>query len=99
MGSGLKRKMDALNQEKNELLDKHQELKQQYKKIQNVAKDIEKERDFYFQKVVQVEALTKELPDQESDFVKSILKILYATDDASPRPPGDGAADEEMGEM
>merc|ERR1719419_783731 len=97
--AGLKRQVDQLSQDKVLLQDKHHQLEKEYQNVQNVAKEIEKERDFYFQKVVQVEALTKELPDQESDFVKSILKILYATDDASPRPPDDGAADEEMGEM
>lgn len=99
----LKRKVETLSnengelvREKGELVDKLNQLEAEYKKIQNVAKEIENERDFYFQKVVQVETLTKELPDQESDFVKSILKILYAHDESLRAEDG---GDAEMGEM
>merc|ERR1712053_21985 len=96
--SGLKRQVGQLEQEKSQLQDKHHQLQKEFQNVQNVAKEIEKERDFYFQKVVQVEALTKKLPDQESDFVKSILKILYATEDGSSQPEDMG--DQEMdGEM
>jgi len=96
--SGLKRQVGQLEQEKSQLQDKHHQLQKEFQNVQNVAKEIEKERDFYFQKVVQVEALAKKLPDQDSDFVKTILKILYATDDASPRPDAMGL-DEDMGEL
>merc|ERR1719336_686153 len=96
--SGLKRQVSQLEQDKSQLQDKHHQLQKEFQNVQNVAKEIEKERDFYFQKVVQVEALTKGLPDQESDFVKSILKVLYATEDSSPRPEAMGV-DEDMGEM
>merc|ERR1719461_2371108 len=96
--SGLVRQVEQLEQEKGQLQDKHHQLEKEFQNVQNVAKEIEKERDFYFQKVVQVEALTKKLPDQESDFVKSILKILYATEDGSSQPEDTGG-DQEMGEM
>eukprot|EP01116_Phalansterium_solitarium_P020305 TRINITY_DN5943_c0_g1_i1.p1 TRINITY_DN5943_c0_g1~~TRINITY_DN5943_c0_g1_i1.p1 ORF type:complete len:339 (-),score=82.53 TRINITY_DN5943_c0_g1_i1:120-1004(-) len=43
---------------------------------------LEKERDFYFSKLRDIEIAAQEEQDQEYPFVKKVTKILYATDDA-----------------
>jgi len=62
---------------------------------------LEKERDFYFAKLRDIEILVQqelELPDREEtkepDVLKEIQKILYSTEDGFEVPDG-GAVDEE----
>jgi len=46
------------------------------------TESVEKERDFYFQKLREIEILCQQNED-DGPFVQSILDILYATDDAA----------------
>lgn len=71
---------------------KMEKLDKDHSELVNVARDIEKERDFYFKKVVSVEQLCKSHPDQELELLKSIYKVLYQTDDANATeaPPSSG---------
>jgi len=60
-----------------------QDLQKDYKETENMAQLIERERDFYFQKVVKVEELVKKFQEEngEQQFSKNLLEVLYATDD------------------
>lgn len=55
---------------------------------------LEKERDFYFQKLRSIEDMLQAVPDAETnEFVQSLFKILYAPDESA---PVEEPADEEM---
>lgn len=56
-------------------------LKSEHDELSTIAKDIEKERDFYFNKVVAIESLLKQEPNQESALLKSIYELLYQTEE------------------
>jgi len=55
---------------------------------------LEKERDFYFGKLRDIEVLCQENEEEQSPVIKSILDILYATDDGFVAPE-----DEEQAEL
>jgi len=42
---------------------------------------LEKERDFYFGKLREVEIMCQQSDDPNADLVQKILKVLYATDE------------------
>jgi len=65
------------------LEDKVNTLEGEHKELTNVAKDIEKERDFYFNKVLQVESTCKANDDPNLPLIQTILNILYATDESN----------------
>eukprot|EP01119_Soliformovum_irregulare_P001827 TRINITY_DN11637_c0_g1_i1.p1 TRINITY_DN11637_c0_g1~~TRINITY_DN11637_c0_g1_i1.p1 ORF type:complete len:277 (+),score=56.19 TRINITY_DN11637_c0_g1_i1:38-832(+) len=65
---------------------KLQEAAQQIAELKLTIDGIEKERDFYFEKLRAIEIRCLDRPDQEDPFVKDLLKIMYATED------GDAAA-------
>jgi len=55
------------------------ELKQLNTTLKVAIEDLEKERDFYFTKLRDIEIYCQG-QDQENEFVQHVLKILYATD-------------------
>lgn len=55
-----------------------QELRAKITELTQVAEDIEKERDFYFHKVLDVEKICKDGAGNES---KRVLAVLYAKND------------------
>jgi hypothetical protein len=60
---------------------KYDQLCRESEHLNDVAKDIEKERDFYFNKVLQVENLCKACPDQNMSLLENIYSILYQTEE------------------
>jgi len=74
-----------------ELQGKCEAMQGQHDELEKIAKDIENERDFYFNKVVAIENKLKQEPDQETPLLKAIYEILYQTEDdmrsASAGPP------------
>jgi len=59
---------------------KVQELSQQVAELKLTSEGLEKERDFYFAKLRDIE-INCQSADQSSELVQSLLRILYATDD------------------
>ena len=70
-----------LNESRDELQGKVDEMEQQRGEIEKIAKDIENERDFYFNKVVAIENKLKEEADQDTPLLKAIYEILYQTEE------------------
>ncbi|KAJ8306594.1 hypothetical protein KUTeg_017139 [Tegillarca granosa] len=73
---------------------KIQELNQQISDMQMTVEGLEKERDFYFGKLRDIELLCQENEDVE--VVKSIMDILYQTEEGFAPPEddiGDGVGD------
>ncbi|XP_043232721.1 microtubule-associated protein RP/EB family member 1-like isoform X1 [Amphibalanus amphitrite] len=74
------------------------ELTTQVQTMQLTLEDLEKERDFYFGKLRDIEVICQEEEGTNSDLIQRILAILYATADGFavpddeeevPPPPGD----------
>lgn len=65
---------DTLQLKLNALQTEHEELS-------TVAKDIEVERDFYFNKVCAIEQILKDEADQNSELLKAIYEVLYQTEE------------------
>merc|ERR1712157_67784 len=72
---------EALATERDGLQAKLDGAAQEHEELGNIAKDIEKERDYYFNKVVGIENLLKAEPNQEADLLKQIYEILYETEE------------------
>ena len=77
---------EQLREDNNKLASNNDKLKKQIEtlnhehvELRNVAKDIEKERDFYFNKVLQVESICKQHPDQAFPLLKSIYDVCLTT--------------------
>ena len=66
-----------------ELKASNQQLTQNVENLKGEVAGLEKERDFYFEKLRDVEILLQELEDsgQGNETISSIFKILYATAD------------------
>merc|ERR1719317_1820663 len=64
---GVKTKLDGMQAE-------HEEMSA-------IAKDIEKERDFYFAKVVAIENILKSEQEQETPLLKGLYELLYQTEE------------------
>lgn len=58
------------------------ELSSQLENMRTTTESVEKERDFYYSKLREIEILCQQNED-DGPFVQSILDILYATDDAA----------------
>jgi len=71
------------------------ELKQEVQDLKGTVESLEKERDFYFGKLRDIEVLCQEREDEE--LVKSILEILYATEEGF-TGPDNGEVQEEYDE-
>jgi len=76
-----KREFDELRQENSKLQTQNTILENKLESLSDVAKDIEKERDFYFNKVLKIESILKEFEDQSMPLVKTIFDILYQVDE------------------
>jgi len=95
----LRSQVESMSESQEKLRNKLRTLDNEHKDLSRVAKDIEKERDFYFNKVLQVEEVCKASADANQEYVQKILKILYA--DASPRSDAaepEAAESADMGE-
>merc|ERR1712129_512493 len=56
-------------------------IQSEHEEISTIAKDIEKERDFYFSKVVAIENILKTQSDQEMPLLKTVYELLYQTEE------------------
>ncbi|KAL3869292.1 hypothetical protein ACJMK2_041992 [Sinanodonta woodiana] len=72
-----------------------EELKQQLQESRLTVEGLEKERDFYFGKLRDIEVICQE--HEEEPVVKRVLEVLYATEDgfAPPEEDADGVAEDE----
>jgi len=70
---------------------KIQQLEEKIEELQNIATEVEKERDFYFGKLREIEVLCQSTDPNE--LTKQIFSILSATDEESPN--GTGETEEE----
>lgn len=92
-----------LNESRDELQGKVDVMEQQHGEIEKIAKDIENERDFYFNKVVAIENKLKEEVEQDSPLLKAIYEILYQTEEdmrnslSVPPQGGDQLQEEDVG--
>lgn len=81
-----------------ESLSRVEELTTQLNDLTVTVEGLEKERDFYFGKLRDIEVLCQEHENEEIPAIKQILDILYATEDgfAAPEDNGDleGGLDE-----
>lgn len=77
----LKNENQQLTESRNALQLKMTSLQQEHDELSNVAKDIEVERDFYFNKVVAIEQILKKEENQDTPLLKSIYELLYQTDE------------------
>jgi len=57
---------------------------------------LERERDFYFGKLREVEVLLQQSPGEDKDLTRNILKILYATEDDTDGEQALAAAEQAM---
>jgi len=80
---------DALNAE---LQQENLRLLTENNEIKSTLDGLEKERDFYFGKLRDIEVLCQEYESENLPVVKKILEILYATADGF-APPEDGLVD------
>ncbi|XP_048757797.1 microtubule-associated protein RP/EB family member 1-like isoform X4 [Ostrea edulis] len=69
------------------------ELTQQITELRLTVEGLEKERDFYFGKLRDIEVTCQE--NEDSDVVKSIMDVLYATEEGFAPPEEDGNVEEE----
>mmetsp|Transcript_13114 Transcript_13114/g.20805 ORF Transcript_13114/g.20805 Transcript_13114/m.20805 type:complete len:339 (+) Transcript_13114:50-1066(+) len=89
----LEREIDELRSENKRLADSRDglqrslmSLQSEHDRLSNVAKDIEAERDFYFNKVVAIEQILKKEVDQNAPLLRSVYEILY-NGSSQPPPP------------
>lgn len=55
--------------------------------LKSAIQDMEKERDFYFGKLRNIEMICQEKEGEEDATLSRIINILYATDVSSPHTP------------
>ncbi|XP_022090925.1 microtubule-associated protein RP/EB family member 1-like isoform X3 [Acanthaster planci] len=70
------------------------ELKLKVNETEIAIASLEKERDFYFEKLRNIEVICQEPDSEEIPCVKRILEILYATEDGFEAPEGEGEEEE-----
>merc|ERR1712130_485772 len=75
------RRKGRLSESKEALQQKIDALSSEHEELTNIAKDIEKERDFYFNKVVAIEDILKQEQNQETPLLKGIYELLYQTEE------------------
>merc|ERR1712129_665376 len=75
----LKNENQALMQSKEEMQTKMDGMSGELEELTKIAKDIENERDFYFNKVVAIENILKDQKevDLETPVMKQVFEILY----------------------
>jgi len=74
---------------------KVQELNQQLADLKVTVDTLERERDFYFGKLRDIEILTQSYEGEGAEIINQIQKILYATDDEASNAPAEETAVEE----
>ena len=77
--------------------DKAAELMQQVNVLKLTVKDLEKERDFYFGKLRNIELICQENKGENNSLLQRIVDILYATDEGFVMPD-EGSSQEEQEE-
>merc|ERR1712087_921807 len=70
-----------LREERDGVKAKLDGVQAEHEEISTIAKDIEKERDFYFSKVVAIENILKTQSDQEAPLLKQVYELLYQTEE------------------
>merc|ERR1712129_331768 len=85
----LKNENQALVADRDGLQSKLDGVAAEHDELSNIAKDIEKERDFYFNKVVAIENLLKAETNQDNALLKQIFEILYEAADEEAPPQND----------
>jgi RP/EB family microtubule-associated protein len=65
---------------------KMEELTLQLKEMKTTVDGLEKERDFYFSKLRDIEVLCQEHEQESPEVLKSVMEILYATEDGFAPP-------------
>ncbi|KAI0220604.1 Microtubule-associated protein RP/EB family member 1 [Lamellibrachia satsuma] len=71
---------------------KNEELTAQLKELRVTVNGLEKERDFYFGKLRDIEVICQENESDDVPVLKNIMDILYATEDGFAPPEEDGDA-------
>lgn len=69
------------------------ELTQQINELRLTVEGLEKERDFYFGKLRDIEVTCQE--NEDNEVVKNVMDILYATEEGFAPPEEDGNVEEE----
>ncbi|XP_028848747.1 microtubule-associated protein RP/EB family member 1-like isoform X4 [Denticeps clupeoides] len=73
-----------------------EELNQEVSMLRTSVQDLEKERDFYFSKLRNIELICQEQEETSDPVLQRILDILYATDEGFVVPEGDMVEPEEF---
>ncbi|XP_068197567.1 microtubule-associated protein RP/EB family member 2 isoform X1 [Antennarius striatus] len=73
-------------------------LTEQVNTLKLALEGVEKERDYYFSKLREVELLSQEQSEENAPFVERLMEILYASDEqeGAELPEGDGQEVEEQ---
>nr|BAC05521.1 microtubule-associated protein EB1 homologue [Ciona savignyi] len=83
----------STNQELVTMRHDNESLKEQNQELQSTVEALEKERDFYFGKLRDIEVVCQEeegeVPDIMKELVKQITAILYATEEGFEVPEGE----------
>eukprot|EP00033_Pygsuia_biforma_P001387 GCRY01001569.1.p1 GENE.GCRY01001569.1~~GCRY01001569.1.p1 ORF type:complete len:236 (+),score=27.98 GCRY01001569.1:167-874(+) len=58
------------------------QLKEENEKLRTTIEGLEKERDFYFGKLRDIEIMCHSVEDKENPFVQAIVAVLYKVDDS-----------------
>ncbi|XP_028329599.1 microtubule-associated protein RP/EB family member 2 isoform X2 [Gouania willdenowi] len=78
------------------------QLTDQVNTLKLALEGVEKERDYYFSKLREVELLCQEQGEESAPFVEQLMEVLYASDEQDgaegDRADGEGQAQEEVGE-
>jgi len=77
----LRNENKQLREERDGVKQKLDGIQAEHEEISTIAKDIEKERDFYFSKVVAIENILKAQHNQEAPLLKSVYELLYQTEE------------------
>merc|ERR1712130_693352 len=77
----LRNEVRRLTESKDAMQAKADALSSEHEELSNIAKDIEKERDFYFNKVVTIENILKQEQNQESPLLVALYELLYQTEE------------------
>ncbi|XP_015209086.1 microtubule-associated protein RP/EB family member 2 isoform X2 [Lepisosteus oculatus] len=64
-----------------------QQLNEQVNSLKLALEGVEKERDFYFGKLREIELLCQEQGQDSAQFVEQLMEVLYATDEQATFPP------------
>eukprot|EP00741_Cyanophora_paradoxa_P007751 tig00001206_g7499.t1 len=66
-------------------------LEEQLSELKTTVDGLEKERDFYFSKLRDIEILCQTSESKDPELVEKVTKILYATEDGFETVPAEGA--------